>query len=214
MVQVIVVDDHVFFRKGLKTAFQYEHPDIVIAAEAGCGKELFDVLATTPADLVLLDINLPDIWGVDVARRLRNEYPALKILAISAENTSETIKAMLDAGIDGFVSKQNGDANELAEAIRSVMNGQEYFGRDIAALMYDVYVAKKKTTAITPEFTDREREIILLCRDGLIYKEVADRLGISIHTVNTHKKNIFLKLDVNNTMEMVQYALKNGIIRI
>ena len=214
MVQVIIVDDHAFFRKGLKTVFQYEHPDITIAGEAGSGEELFDVLATTPADLVLLDINLPDIWGVDVARRLRNEYPDVKILAISAENASETVKAMLEAGIDGFVSKQNGDAGELARAIRSVINGQEYFGRDIAAVMYDVYVAKKKTTDITPEFTDRERDVILLCRDGLIYKEVADRLGISIHTVNTHKKNIFLKLGVNNTMEMVQYALKNGIIRI
>ena len=214
MVQVIIVDDHAFFRKGLKTVFQYEHPDITIAGEAGSGEELFDVLATTPADLVLLDINLPDIWGVDVARRLRNEYPDVKILAISAENDSETVQAMLDAGIDGFISKQRSDADELAEAIRSVMNGVEYFGRDIAAIIYDVFVAKKKTTAITPEFTEREREIILLCRDGLIYKEIADRLGISVHTVNSHKKKIFQKLGINNTMEMVQYALKKGIIRM
>ena len=119
---------------------------------------------------------------------------------------------MLDAGIDGFISKQRGDADELADAIRSVMNGEEYFGRDIASIIYDVYVSKKKTTIITPEFTAREREIILLCRDGLMSKEIADRLGVSANTINTHKKNIFQKLGINNTMEMVQYAMKSGII--
>jgi DNA-binding CsgD family transcriptional regulator len=75
-------------------------------------------------------------------------------------------------------------------------------------------VAKKKTSVVSSDFTNREREIILLCRDGLMCKEIADRLGISINTVNNHKKNIFLKLGINNTMEMVQYAMKNGIIRI
>ena len=214
MVQVIVVDDHNLFRMMLKSTFHSDYPDICIAGEAGSGEELFRVLSITPADLVLLDVNLPDIWGVDVARRLRSDYPAVKILALSAENTSETIQAMLDAGIDGFISKQRGNADELAQAIRTVVSGVEYFGRDISAIMFDVYVAKKKTSAVTGEFTAREREIILLCRDGLICKEIAARLGIAVNTVNNHKKNIFRKLGINNTMEMVQYALKNGIIRI
>jgi DNA-binding CsgD family transcriptional regulator len=90
----------------------------------------------------------------------------------------------------------------------------EYFGRDISSIIFEVYVSKKKSTVVTEEFTDREREIILLCRDGLLCKEVADRLGIAINTVNNHKKNIFRKLGINTTLEMVQYALKNGIIRI
>ena len=214
MIQIIIVDDHRLFRMGLRNTFLHGYPDINIAGEADSGEELFALPALATAHIVLLDINLPDIGGADVARRLRKDYPAVKILAISAENDSETVQAMLDAGIDGFISKQRSDADELAEAIRSVMNGVEYFGRDIAAIIYDVYVAKKRTTAITPEFTEREREIILLCRDGLIYKEIAERLGISVHTVNSHKKKIFLKLGINNTMEMVQYALKKGIIRM
>jgi DNA-binding NarL/FixJ family response regulator len=122
MINVIVVDDHRLFRKGLKAIFKADHPDIVITGEAESGKELFGILTHTPADLVLLDINLPDIWGVEIAHRLRNDYPALKILAISAENTAETVKAMLDAGIDGFISKQKGETDELAEAIRTVMS--------------------------------------------------------------------------------------------
>jgi two-component system invasion response regulator UvrY len=214
MYRIIVVDDHALFRRSLKTAFKYECTDIHIVGEAEHGEELFAVLVSTPADLVLLDINLPDVGGADIARRLRSDYPHLKILAVSGDNTAETIRAMLDAGIDGFIGKQTGDTDELAKAIRSVMNGVEYFGRDVASIMYSVYVSKKKTTEVTQEFTDREREIILLCRKGLVVKEIADRLNVSINTIATHKKRIFQKLGINNQMEMVQYALKRGIIRI
>jgi two-component system response regulator NreC len=213
-ISVIVVDDHALFRMGVKATFQYDYPDIVIAGEAGNGGELFCVLAQTEADLVLLDINLPDMSGVEITQRVRSDYPNLKILAVSAEDTAETVTAMLEAGIHGFITKQNGNADELTQAIRTVMSGLEYFGRDIAAIIYDVYISKKKTATITDEFTDREREIILLCRDGLIGKEIADRLSISINTVNYHKKNIFSKLGINNTMEMVKFALKKGIIKV
>jgi DNA-binding NarL/FixJ family response regulator len=198
----------------LKAAFQAEYPDIVITGEADCGKALFAMLPATPVDVVLLDINLPDMGGADIARRLRRDYPNIKILAVSGENASATVQSMLEAGIDGFVSKQKSNINELVEAIRTVMNGLEYFGRDVAAIIFDVYVAKKKTSIVSGEFTDREREIIHLCRDGLMCKEIADRLNISAHTVNNHKRHIFQKLGINNTMEMVQYALKNGIINI
>ena len=214
LIHIIIVDDHRLFRMGLRKTFQFAYPDISVSGEAGNGAALFALPALATADLVLLDINLPGMGGAEIARRLRSDYPALKILAISAENNGETVQAMLEAGIDGFISKQMGDTDELAEAIRTVMNGEEYYGRDIASIIYEVYVAKKKTTAITPDFTGREREIIILCRDGLLYKEIADRLGISVYTVNFHKKNIYRKLGINNTMEMVHYALKNGIIRL
>jgi Response regulator containing a CheY-like receiver domain and an HTH DNA-binding domain len=214
VIKIIIVDDHNIFRIMLKATFASGYPDICVVGEAENGKELFSVLPSTPADLVLLDVNLPGMGGAEIALRLRNDYPSLKILAVSAENTADTVKAMMDAGIDGFISKQRGSDNELAEAIRTIMSGLEYFGRDIAAIIFDVYVSKKKTTTVTPEFTNREREIILLCRDGLISKEIAARLGISARTVVTHKEKIFSKLGINNTMEMVQYALKNGIIRV
>ena len=213
-IRVIIVDDHTLFRMGLKTMLQSDDSKIEVVGEAECGTELFAVLKTTQADLILLDINLPDISGAEIARRLRGEYPDIKILAISAENSTKTVEDMLDAGINGFISKQKSDAHELSQAIQDVMQGLEYFGKDISTLIYYIYVAKKKTIEITPEFTEREKDIILLCSEGLLYKEIADRLGISFHTVNTHKKNIFLKLGINNTMEMVRYALKTGIIRI
>jgi len=214
MIRIIVVDDHLLFRMSLQAAIETHHPDIVVCGEAGSGEELFHTLADTPADVVLLDVNLPDMRGDDIARRLRSDYPSVKILAVSGDNTAETIAAMLEAGIDGFVGKLRANTSELVQAIRTVAGGIEYFGRDISAIIFDLYVAKKKTIDVTPEFTDREREIIILCRDGLIGKEIADRLNISINTVNFHKKNIYSKLGINNTTEMIQYALKNGIIRM
>ena len=213
-IKIVIVDDHNLFRIMLKATFASGYPDIRVVGEAENGEQLFSVLASTPTDLVLLDVNLPGMGGAEIARRLRSDYPALKILAVSAENTADTVKSMIDAGIDGFISKQRGSDDELAEAIRTIMSGLEYFGRDIAAIIFDVYVSKKKTTTVTPEFTAREREVIHLCRDGLMSKEIAARLGISVRTVVTHKEKIFSKLGINNTMEMVQYALKNGIIRI
>jgi two-component system response regulator NreC len=215
MIQVIVVDDHSLFRKGLKAIFKADHPDIVVSGEAESGETLFRILPATPADLVLLDINLPGgIGGAETARRLRRDYPALKILAISAENTTETITSMIDAGIDGFISKQQGQDSELAEAIRTVMSGLNYFGRDISFILYDVVKTRSLTLTATPDFSARELEIIRLCRDGLVAKQIADRLGISISTVNTHKERIFQKIGINSTLEMVHYALKKGIIRI
>jgi DNA-binding NarL/FixJ family response regulator len=214
MTRIIIVYDHKLFRMMVRMSFQTGCPDVIVAGEAGSGAALFDVLSATPADLVLLDVNLPDVGGVEIAHRLRRDYPDMKILAISAENSAKTVKAMLEAGIHGFISKQDGDANELADAIRSIMSGNEYFGRDIAAIMFEVYVSKKKTTSITPEFSKREREVIELCSKGLMSKEIAARLGVKPNTIHTYKERIFQKLGINNTMEMVQYALKNGIIRI
>ena len=213
MIHVIIVDDHRLFRMALKSAIRSDHPDICVSGEADSGDKLFALPSLATADLVLLDINLPgSMGGAEVAHRLRSGYPNVKILAISGENSAETVQTMLEAGIDGFISKQQGDTDELANAIRTVTGGLEYFGRDISSIIIGVYVAKKKTATVTPEFTEREREIINLCREGLMGKEIADRLGISVTTVNTHKGRIFQKLDINNTMEMVQYAMKKGII--
>ena len=214
MITAILVDDHELFRLGVKSAIESRHPDIRIAGEAATGEELFRLLAAITADIVLLDIILPDMSGIEVARRLKKECPALKILAISSENTAAVTQALLDLGIDGFISKRTGGVDILADAIRSIMSGFEYFGKDISDIIYRIYVSKKKTAEATAEFTEQEKKIIELCRDGLQSKQIADRLCVSPRTVDNHKNNIFRKLGINSTVEMVQYALKNGIIRI
>ena len=213
MITAIHVDDHELFRLGVKTTIVNRFPDIQIVGEAGTGAELFRLLKITTADIVLLDVNLPDMSGLEIAHRLKKEKPEMKILVISSENTYVVTKEMLEIGVDGFISKNMGGVEVLIEAIRSIISGLEYFGRDISDIIYRIYVAKKKTTAITSEFTEQERKIIEFCRDGLPSKLIADKLHISPRTVECHKNNIFKKLGINTTIEMVQYALKNGIIK-
>ena len=213
-INVIIVDDHELFRLGVRAAIESRHPDIIIVGEAQSGNEFFDLLETVAADVVLLDIVLPDISGIEIARRLKTEYPAMKILAISAENSADAVQEMLDIGIEGFISKFHSNADILAEAIRSIIEGLEYFGKDIAEIIYRIYIAKKKTARVTSEFTETERRIIEFCHKGFPAKLIADRLEISTRTVDWHKSNIFRKLGINNSLEMVKYAVKNGIIQI
>ena len=214
MITAILVEDHEIYRLGLKNAFEKNYPDIEIVAEAETGTEFFSLLKVKTADIVLLDIILPDMTGVEIARRLKKEKPDMKILVISTENTEENVKELVDMGIDGFVSKREGGVKALVEAIRSIMSGLEYFGKDIADIIYKIYVSKKKTTEVTVEFSDIEKRIIELCREGLQSKQVADRLELSPRTIENHKSRIFRKLGINNTIEMVQYALKKGIIQV
>jgi DNA-binding NarL/FixJ family response regulator len=214
LIKVIIVDDHELFRLGMRTAIELRHPDITITGEAGNGAVLFNLLETAEVDIVLLDIILPDMSGIDIARRMKTEYPEVKILAVSAENSSATVQEMLHIGIGGFVSKVNTGADTLPNAIRSVAQGLDYFGKDIAEIINRIYIAKKKTTQITSEFSDIEKSIIECCFEGLSGKLIADRLNISIRTVDWHKSNIFRKLGINSTLEMVQFAIKNGIIRM
>ena len=210
MIKVIIVDDHELFRLGVRTAIELRHPDIVISGEAGSGVEFFNLLETAKADIVLLDIMLPDMSGIDIARRMKKEYPEVRILAVSAENTTATVQEMLDTGIEGFVSKVNTSADTLADAIRSVDMGLDYFGKDIAEIINRIYIAKKKTKQISEEFSDIEKRIIECCFEGLSGKMIADRLCISLRTVDWHKSNIFRKLGINSTLEMVQFAVKMG----
>jgi len=214
MITAILVDDHELFRLGVRMAMTSRHPDIYIAGEAETGEGFFRLLETTTADIVLLDVMLPDMTGIDIATRLKKEKPDLKILVISSESTANVTQALLNIGVDGFISKRMGGVDILADAIRSIMSGFEYFGQDISDIIYRIYVAKKETTEVTAEFTEQEKKIIELCRDGLPSKLIADRMGISTRTVENHKTNIFHKLGINSTVEMIQFAMKKGIIRM
>lgn len=214
MIKLIIVEDHALFRLGLKAALASKKSEISIIGEAEDGKSLFALLKTGRPDIILLDIILPDISGVEIARRLRKDYPEIKILVLSSENSASTVQTLIDIGIDGFISKRQSASDELVEAIESVMNGFEYFGKDIAAIIYNVYVSKKRTEKALSPFTDREKEIIALCKEGLLCKEIADRLCISPRTVDAHKNNIFKKLGINSALELTLYALKHDIISL
>jgi DNA-binding NarL/FixJ family response regulator len=210
-INLAIVDDHELFRYSLRMKLESRYPEIHIAGEAAKGTELFGLLETVAVDIVLLDVMMPGMNGIEVARRLKTQYPAVKILAISSDNSAQTIQEMLHIGIDGFISKNNCNGDILIEAIHTIMQGFEFFGQDISEIISRVYLAKKNTARITDEFTELEKCVIQYSIEGLTAKKIADRMFLSPRTVDWHKSNIFKKLGINSTLELVKFAVKNGI---
>ena len=211
-VRIILVEDHPLSRMGLKMSLSSQPERFQVVAEAGSAAEFHYLMDRgIQADVLVLDIILPDGTGIDIARKLRAEGHPIHILVLSAENDEQTILQLLEIGIDGFVSKMI-DPRELMTAIEFVADGAEYYGKDISKLIRDIHTSRKDRS--DSAFTEREREIITLCSEGLSAKEIAAKLFISTDTVNAHKYNIFKKLGISNSVELVRYALRNGIIRL
>ena len=153
---------------------------------------------------------MPGTNGIEVAKRMRAEYPEVKIIVLSVDTHEYTIMQLMNIGIDGFVSK-TAPLDEVAQAVQSVAEGVPFYGRDIAVLVRDISDAKlnKRATAL---LTKRELEIIEACCDGKLGKEIAEEFHISLRAVNSHKTNIFNKLGLSSSVEMVRFALEHGII--
>ena len=206
---IALLDDHQLVRIGVATTLRNTKHTITISVATA--DELFDALHQgTPCDILLLDILLPGMNGIEVAKRMRNEYPKIKIIVLSVDSREYTLIQLLQIGIDGFVSKR-GTQDEVVRAIDSVENGVPFYGRDIAILIRDISDAKlnKQNTAA---LTKRELEIIQACCDGLLGKEIAEKLDISLRAVNSHKTNIFNKLGISSSVELVRFAIEHGII--
>lgn len=206
---IALLDDHQFVRIGVATTLRNTKHTITISVATA--DELFNALLQgTPCDILLLDILLPGMNGIEVAKRMRSEYPKIKIIVLSVDSREYTLIQLLQIGIDGFVSKR-GTQDEVVRAIDYVEKGVPFYGRDIAILIRDISDAKlnKQNTAA---LTKRELEIIQACCDGLLGKEIADKLNISLRAVNSHKTNIFNKLGISSSVELVRFAIEHGII--
>lgn len=204
-----ILDDHELIRVGIASTLQPTPHTITISVATA--DKLFEALkAGTPCDILLLDILMPDTNGVDVAQRLRQEYLDIKIIVLSIDNREYTLMQLLQIGMDGFVSKSS-PLSEVPQAIESVANGVPYYGRDIAILIRDITDAKLNNKNIAA-LSKRELEIIKACCDGLMGKEIADKFCISLRAVNSHKTNIFNKLGISSSVELVRFAIEHGII--
>ena len=204
-----ILDDHELIRVGV-IGVLHDTPHSVTISVA-CAEDLFAALEQgTPCDLLLLDILMPGTNGFEVAKRMRTEYPEIKIIVLSVDTKEYVITRLMKIGIDGFISK-NGPLEEVRLAIESVVEGVPFYGRDLAVLVRDIVDAQlnKKSSAL---LTKRELEIIEACCAGLLGKEIADKFHISLRAVNSHKTNIFNKLGISSSVEMVRFALEHGII--
>ncbi len=192
---IAIIDDHELIRLGLRSILSATPHEVTI--DVATANALFEQLQSgTPCDLILLDILLPETSGVEVAQRLRAEYPNIKIIVVSMETKEYTLIQLMQIGIDGFISK-NGPMEEVCAAINSVEEGVPYYGHDLALLVRDIVDARldKKSSAL---LTKRELEIIEACCSGMLGKEIAEKFNISLRAVNSHKTNIFNKLGLNS----------------
>lgn len=206
---IAILDDHELVRIGVATTLRDTPHQITISVASA--EDLFAALQQgTPCDILLLDLIMPGTDGAEVAQRLRKEYPEVKIVVLSVDNREYTLIRLLQIGIDGFVSKR-GSLDEVTRAIDAVAQGVPFYGRDIAILIRDITDAKLNKQNIAA-LTKREVEIIRACCDGLLGKEIAEKLHISLRAVNSHKTNIFNKLGLSTSVELVRFALEHGII--
>jgi DNA-binding NarL/FixJ family response regulator len=216
-IKIILVDDHQLVRDGIK-ALLTGIPDIAIIGEASGATELFGELENLKPDLLIMDISLPEISGIEITKKICNEYPGINVLILSMYNNEEFIFNSLKAGARGYLPK-NTSRDELLEAIYTINKGEEFFGESISKVMLKSYI-KRATNEDKPEdkthavLTSREIEILKLYVEGFINKEISDKLDISIRTVETHKNHIMRKLGLKSTVELVKFAIRNKIAEI
>lgn len=210
MTKVIIADDHQLVIDGIISMLE-SAPSVVIIGHASNGKELIESELIGQADLVLMDVGMPVMNGLDASEKLRNTCPQLKILVLTTFADQRTIKKMLNVGVDGYLLKDSGKDSFL-EAITKVMQGEKYYDQRVTEVMMDS-LNKKSSKFNTPTpLTEREKEVIRLIAEGLSTNEIAERLFLSTLTVETHRKNISTKLGTKNVAMLVRYAIDEGLV--
>ncbi|MEY2828978.1 MAG: hypothetical protein RIQ33_836 [Bacteroidota bacterium] len=210
-IKIVIADDHKMMIDGLLSMLSDEK-NIEIIGVANNGEEVLKILETKNADLVLTDINMPLMNGIELTKLLKQKYPEIKILALSMFGDIEHIQEMLNAGISGYVLKNTGN-KELVDAINSIANGGTYYDNDVAAeMMRSLTQNNQKKVAIEKvNLTDREIEIIKLIAKEMNNAAIGDALFISERTVESHRKNIYRKTNTTNIVGLLKFAFANGL---
>jgi len=216
-IRIFLVEDHDLVRDGLK-ALLTSIPDISIIGEAANGKSLFEKLQIVQPDIIVLDISLPDISGIEITRRLRHDYPLIRVLILSMYTHEDFVTGAIRSGARGYLPK-NTSRDELVKAIYAIYRGEEFFGDTISKILLKSFI---RTTAEQDEqeekpaysLSAREHEILKLFAEGFNNKEIGIRLNISVRTVETHKNHIMKKLGIRSPVEMVKFAIRNKIINL
>lgn len=211
LIRVIIVDDHEIFRSGLKMVIN-KLGYAKVVAEAGDGLEFLSVLEQEETDIVLMDIEMPLMNGVEATKRAIEKHPALKVIALTMFKEDAYISQMIEAGVKGFLIK-NIRKEVLDRALQAVFNGKTYYSEEL----WDYFtksITKEEKPAIDLSLTRREIEVLQLLAEGLCNKEIGDRLFVSERTIVGHKSNLMAKTNTKNTVSLLAYAIRNGLIDI
>jgi DNA-binding NarL/FixJ family response regulator len=217
IITVLLVDDHKIIRDGIKSLLEGVE-NIKIIGEASNGVEAIEFFKKQPADVVIMDIRMPEMSGIETTQYLTQNYPNVKVLALTMHDEEAFIYKMLNAGASGYLLKNVGK-EEFVTAIQKVYKGDNYFSLDLATKMITNMVLTKSSDTSNEvieneelQLTKREIEVIKLIAEGLTSQEIADKLFISPRTVDTHRRNLLQKLNVKNTAELIKFAIKHHIV--
>jgi len=208
--RVFIVDDHKIVRLGLKS-YLLGRNEYNVSGEAENADELFKSLKKEIPEIVLLDIVMPGLSGVDACTILKKDFPQVKVLILTSNTDEEIIINCLEAGADGFLTKE-ATRDEFLMALDAINSGEKFFGKFALVIANSFLNNSKNSEKLKSILSPREVEIISLFCQGLSYKEIASKLFLSPRTVETHKLNIQKKLDIKTTVDMVKFAIKNNII--
>lgn len=214
-IRLILVDDHQLVRAGIANLLSGE-PGFEIIGEAAEAKELFDLLKQSQPDIAILDIALPGMSGIEITKKLHNDFPGIRILILSMHTSEEFIFNAINSGARGYLPK-NTSRKELIEAIYAIQRGEEFFAESISNVILKSYIKKAKSDAPDDDnkeglLSRREIEVLRLFAEGLTNQEIADKLFISIRTVESHKNHIMARLELKTTVDLVKFAIRNNIV--
>ena len=203
---IILADDHAMFREGIRKIIE-RIEDVPITGEANDGLELLELLKKSSPNLVILDISMPNLRGLEAIREIKKTYPQVKILVLTMHKKKEFLRQALRDGADGFLLKEDA-GSELIRAVQTVRNGGKYLSPLLSSVLTSLAVEEEKTEVLTM----REREVLKLLAEGKRTKEIAAALYISPHTVRRHRSNIMEKLNIKNLADLVKYAISQSYI--
>jgi len=214
MIKILVADDHTMFVDGIESILKAED-DILVVGRCYDGPSVIDFAKKECPDIVLLDVNLPGMNGMDVCKSLAQSFPTVKVLAISMFNEESFVSEILNNGAKGYILKNTG-REELLTAIRTVNQGESYFSKDVTETIMKGLMnqrkASSKTNTFLPKLSRREKEVLKLIAQEFTTQEIADALFISLKTVESHRSSLLSKLNARNSVGLVRIALENDLL--
>jgi len=208
--KILLVDDHELVLNGRRFMLEAED-DLIVVATAKNGLEAIEKLKENTIDLLITDIKMPELNGLELARYTKQKYPELKIIALTLYKDPEFVKAIIDVEADGYLMK-NEDAAEIISVVRHVMNDGTHYSNEIVSILKDELKREKSKSTAAAELSKRELEIIKLICQEFSSVEIAEKLFISKATVDVHRKNIVQKLEIKSIVGLIRFALQNGIV--